>query len=482
MKAVNYFSIQRRISSFSAIFSIIVCFNCYAIDLSLEQNESDNFAMCRMYAVNNYSKAFRYCKKSAEDGNSIAQLIIGNMYHYGNGVKKDDFESLSWYKKAAEQGQNQAVIKLCEMYYYGEGIKKNLKELLKLTRKFAEQGNSTFQYGLGSMYFNGEGVKQDFKEAIKWYKKAAEQGNHEAQSQLAIMFSYLTKGEQEISKKIINEYKKLPKATYSWTLIKVIGFSGENSDQDKSSEGEKQDFSAKKIRGYKKLAELGYSWAQNNLGIIYSYSQDESYNEFFLHYNFGDIGGKDNKNKSKYAITFDLIHHAAEKGYAEAQYNLGDMYYNGLGVKQVYSIALEWYKKAADLGYDNALSELASMYLNGYGVQKNYFYSGMCFAQLLYKQKYEYYEFSPNVFCSDLVELGNKFYSGTEVLQDYFEAIKWYKIAAINGSADAQYKIGYMYLNGQGVRQDKSKATEYFGIACDNKNQKGCDMYKELNQ
>ena len=39
-----------------------------------------------------------------------------------------------------------------------------------------------------------------------------------------------------------------------------------------------------------------------------------------------------------------------------------------------------------------------------------------------------------------------------------------------------------MYKNGRGVRQNYTKAKEYFGLACDNKYQDGCDMYKKLNQ
>ena len=39
-----------------------------------------------------------------------------------------------------------------------------------------------------------------------------------------------------------------------------------------------------------------------------------------------------------------------------------------------------------------------------------------------------------------------------------------------------------MYDNGEGVRQDKKRAKEYFGKACDGGLQIGCDNYKILNQ
>ncbi|WP_293731417.1 SEL1-like repeat protein [uncultured Actinobacillus sp.] len=39
-----------------------------------------------------------------------------------------------------------------------------------------------------------------------------------------------------------------------------------------------------------------------------------------------------------------------------------------------------------------------------------------------------------------------------------------------------------MYYNGQGVRQDKSKAKYYWGLACDNGDQMGCDNYRKLSE
>ena len=44
--------------------------------------------------------------------------------------------------------------------------------------------------------------------------------------------------------------------------------------------------------------------------------------------------------------------------------------------------------------------------------------------------------------------------NGQGVTQDYAEAVKWFKLAAAQGYASAQYNLGLMYANGQGVTQD----------------------------
>jgi TPR repeat protein len=37
---------------------------------------------------------------------------------------------------------------------------------------------------------------------------------------------------------------------------------------------------------------------------------------------------------------------------------------------------------------------------------------------------------------------------------DYAQAVKWYRLAADQGDADAQFNLGFMYASGQGVPKD----------------------------
>ena len=53
--------------------------------------------------------------------------------------------------------------------------------------------------------------------------------------------------------------------------------------------------------------------------------------------------------------------------------------------------------------------------------------------------------------------------------------------AAKKGLIEAQNNLGNMYYFGQGVKQDYKKAKEYFGKACDGGNQIACINYKKLN-
>ena len=54
--------------------------------------------------------------------------------------------------------------------------------------------------------------------------------------------------------------------------------------------------------------------------------------------------------------------------------------------------------------------------------------------------------------------LGVMYYNGQGVNKDYSKAVYWYTKAAEQGGAEAQFKLGLMYNNGLGVNEDYTKA------------------------
>ena len=68
---------------------------------------------------------------------------------------------------------------------------------------------------------------------------------------------------------------------------------------------------------------------------------------------------------------------------------------------------------------------------------------------------------------------------GQGVVQDYAAAIKWYRLAATQGEADAQSNLGGMYLQGQGVAQDYVRAHMWFNLAAANGNA-GAIKYRDI--
>ena len=115
-------------------------------------------------------------RKTAEQGDSCAQSILGLMYDKGEGVPEDDRKAVKWFRLAAEQGHAEAQFNLGLMYDKGEGVPESDLEAGKWFRLAAEQGHAEAQFNLGYMYANGEGVGRDYVKAYIWANLAAAQG------------------------------------------------------------------------------------------------------------------------------------------------------------------------------------------------------------------------------------------------------------------------------------------------------------------
>jgi hypothetical protein len=63
--------------------------------------------------------------------------------------------------------------------------------------------------------------------------------------------------------------------------------------------------------------------------------------------------------------------------------------------------------------------------------------------------------------------LGVYYADGTGVVQDDAEAVRWYRLAADQGLANAQYNLGMCYARGREVAQDDVEAVRWYRLAAD---------------
>ena len=130
-----------------------------------------------------YATELRILRPLADQGNALAQSVLGWMYAQGRGVTQDNAQALAWYRKAADQGNAFAQTALAGMYAQGLGVAQDYAQAAVWARKAADQGYVLAQDGLGWMYASGHGVTQDNAQALSWYRKAADQGSADAQHQ-----------------------------------------------------------------------------------------------------------------------------------------------------------------------------------------------------------------------------------------------------------------------------------------------------------
>ena len=56
---------------------------------------------------------------------------------------------------------------------------------------------------------------------------------------------------------------------------------------------------------------------------------------------------------------------------------------------------------------------------------------------------------------------------GLGVSQDWGEAVRWYRLAADQGRADAQYNLGVMYTRGESVPKDDAETVRWYRLTAD---------------
>lgn len=132
------------------------------------------------------------------------------------------------------------------------------------------------------------------------------------------------------------------------------------------------------------------------------------------------------------------------------------------------------------------------------------------------KRKASYYlqkscEIAPEI-CTDI---GMKFIDGVDIEKNYTVAVRMFEMGCNNNFADSCFKLasfyndenkdhqktnyyfkkscdlklgigcfnmGVIYFNGNTIKQNRSEAKKFFGLACDYGYENGCSTYKKLNQ
>jgi TPR repeat protein len=119
--------------------------------------------------------------------------------------------------------------------------------------------------------------------------------------------------------------------------------------------------------------------------------------------------------------------------------------------EQLLSDKIQNYKKAAEQGDATAQNNLGDCYYKGEGIEQDYEQ-----AVYWYKKAAE----QGHLYAQN--HLGYCYDSGQGVEQDYEQAVYWCTKAAEQGFADAQNNLGCYYLAGQGVGQNYQQAVYWF--------------------
>ncbi len=149
--------------------------------------------------------------------------------------------------------------------------------------------------------------------------------------------------------------------------------------------------------------------------------------------------------KNDYPTALRLFRDLAHAGDARAQYNLGIMYLNGQGVPQSDAEALKWLRTS-------------TLHKKAFEAYNRGDYAT---ALQLYRPLANKGEVTAEYI------IGLMYANGQGVPQSYAEAMKWHHKVAEQGEALGQFSVGLLYFKGLGVPRNAAEAAKWFHKAAD---------------
>lgn len=280
--------------------------------------------------------------------------------------------------------------------------------------KEARIGDIQAQYEVGIMLANGEGVDKDVVEARVWFESAAKRGHTGAQYLLGMAYAGGVGAER-------NEWLAL-----RW-LLKAF-------EQGNAKAAPKLARLLEKARAqmarqcWRELADAGMPEAQ--LAVAMQYQSDA-----------------EDTDPQALAEAAQWFQRAAEQGLAQAQHALGLMYASGAGVERDLSLARELLGAAAAQGMASAAVELAALPPEDTPSDEPDNVAPAPTARprkLPQGQAKRLGEFAKGSTPDNQYHLGMMLERGFGVARDVDEAEKWYRAAAGQGHAGAQYALAQL--------------------------------------
>lgn len=287
-----------------------------------------------------------------------------------------------------------------------------------LLQKAADAGSLEAMYDLADCYYDGEGVDKNMPLAIKWLTKAADAGYVKAQAALGGNYYQGMEGLDQnyaLSEKylLMAAQKDNSEAQAALSLLYI-----EMEEYEKAML-----WARKAIQTEQPMAYLA-------LGRIY----DEGL-------------GVDSDSKEG----LRWFEKAADKGDANAQNIVGNIYLNADYIEHNPTKAFKYYQMAAAQGHLDGMANLGYCYQEGIGTDVNI----MSAEEWLRKAADGGLQDAINLL-NDPIYSHDTNMLNVEELSDF----ERYSQLAQNGDADAMFKLGIMYLKGEGVDVDEKKGLE----------------------
>ncbi|QOL26581.1 sel1 repeat family protein [Thalassotalea sp. LPB0316] len=270
----------------------------------------------------NWNEAKLWLEKSANQGNPLANHLLGNAYQYGYFGEKNLLKAYFAYNDAALNYYPDSQLQIGYFNDIGRVVEEDKQLAISWYFLCAKASNLNCLRNLAVFFQNGIAVEQNYEAALHYYTMAANLGHAQSITDLALMYLFGNGTEQDVEKS--NElFKKSCDLKDGKACMNLgnnyVNGEGFSKNIDKANEL------------FDKACQYGFTGGCNNLANSYEQGRGVS---------------KD------YGQAAKLYKQACDAGNSMSCSNLGYMYRHGNGMPQNISKAKELYLKACSGGYD----------------------------------------------------------------------------------------------------------------------------------
>ena len=105
-------------------------------------------------------------------------------------------EAARWFRRSAEQGDPMAQREFALRLYRGQGVPRDRGRAFQYMLRAARSGDATAQYSVGMMYQLGNGTERDVAKGRHWLQRSADNGNEDARERLKSLLAVSTGGSE----------------------------------------------------------------------------------------------------------------------------------------------------------------------------------------------------------------------------------------------------------------------------------------------
>lgn len=315
----------------------------------------------------------------------------------------------------------------------------------------AIDGNVEAQSRLASMYYLGEGVEQNHSQAFAWYQLAAEQGDSVAQYSLGNLY-LLGEGVKANQEQAVYWYQLAAEQGHPKAKSRLSALlSEERSTQETTVISDENRYAGAPIREQEGITETDQTQAATKQKTAQK-TNDKEANLF------GQLFGTDQTTTEQSTVKIQdkskEMPAAIEPGVTRKKTD-----------------------KDKDVSEPNSLSSLQPGPIVNKEAEEKTQYQPITEQNPLL---FGLYQQAGQGDAEAQYLIGNAFYQGKEVEQNFEQAFLWFRRSAEHGNANAQYSLGNVYLMGEGTEQSDEQALYWYGQAATQNHPQAKHNYESL--